>query len=179
VISFGGVSLGGGGSKAAITIIAKLIDTTTGEVVAKKTIKGRVGRAGLRVGVNYGGVSTRMGAFKKSPLGDAAQDCMNRAAVFFAKAMEEKPFEGSVVKTSAGRVIINRGSEFGIAVGKEFVLREEGETLTDPDTGAILGKEEGKVLGKIKVAKVLAKMAYCTVLQGEKNPKKGTVVCEQ
>lgn len=179
-VSAFGVRLGGSAAKASITIIAKLIDTTTGEIVAKETIKGSAGSAGLSAGVSVGPVSTDMGGFKKTPLGDAAQDCINKAAYFFAKTMTEKkiPFEGSVVKVSGDQVIINRGSEYGLQAGKDLVMEEEGELLTDPETGAVLGKEKGKQLGKLKVSKVVEKMAYCTVTEGEKNPKPGTVVLE-
>jgi len=175
-ISVKGVSLGGGKSKAQITIIAKLIDTTTSEVVAKETIVGKAGRVSLKVGVNVNGVGADLSGFKKTPLGEAAQDCINQAAVFFAKKMEKMPFEGSVVKVSNGRVIINRGSEFGIEVGKEMEMVELGELLTDPDTGAVLGREEGKVLGKLRVDKVDEKVSYCSVISGEKNPPPGTTV---
>ena len=175
-VSIGGISLGGGGSKAAITIIAKLVDTTTGEIVEKKRITGRAGRKSLRVGVNFRGVSTSMGGFEKTPLGDAAQDCMNRAAVFFAKEMESMPFEGSVVTVSNGRVVINRGSQFGISPGMKMVMRKEGELLTDPDTGEVLGKNEGKVIGELEVTSVKEKMSFCEVVSGEKKPARGTVV---
>ena len=75
-----------------------------------------------------------------------------------------------------GQVIINRGSEYGMEVGQELVMSTEGEVLTDPDTGAVLGKEEGSVIGKLKVGKVAEKMAYADVVDGEKNPAPGTVV---
>jgi curli biogenesis system outer membrane secretion channel CsgG len=171
-----GVSLGAGGSKASITLIAKLVDTTTSEIVSQKRIVGKAGRAGLKVGVNYGGVSTQAGAFRKTPLGDAAQDCLNQAAVFFARTMQEMPFEGSVIKVSGERIIINRGAEFGMAVGQELVMRQEGARLTCPDTGAILGKEPGKVLGRLKVVGIQPKFSFCEALEGEKNPPPGTVV---
>jgi curli biogenesis system outer membrane secretion channel CsgG len=179
-ISVMGVSVGAKSSKAAITIIAKLIDTTTGEIVAKETIQGRAGSAGLSGGVNLGVVSTSADGFKKTPLGDAALDCMNKAAYFFAKTMEEKnlKFEGSVVKVSGEEVIVNRGAEYGLAVGKELAMREEGEILTDPESGAVLGKEKGKELGKLKISRVEAKMSFGTVTAGEKNPKPGTCVVE-
>ena len=179
-ISYKGISLGGGKSKATVTIIAKLVDTTTGEIVAKKRIKGKAGRIALNVGINRGGLRTRMGGFKKTPLGEAAQDCMNQAAIFFAREMEEMPFEGSVIKVAVGgRVIINRGSEYGMSIGKTLVMREEGELLTDPDTGAILGKEEGAIIGKLQVTKTLEKLSYCKVLSGLKKPAPGTVVMEE
>lgn len=176
-VSFRGIRVGGGKSEAQVTVIVKLVDTTTGEIVAKERIVGKAGRTGLRVGVSVGGLDTDLGGFKKTPLGQAAQDCINQAAELIAKKMEEFPFEGSVVKVSgSGKIIINRGAEFGVEVGQELVMAEEGELLTDPDTGAILGKEEGEVIGELRVAKVDEKIAYCDVIKGEKNPAPGTVV---
>ncbi|MCX6995579.1 MAG: hypothetical protein NTV49_00480 [Kiritimatiellaeota bacterium] len=176
-ISFKGIRLGGGKSEAQVTVIVKLIDTTTGEIVAKERIVGKAGRTNLKVGLSVAGVHTDLGGFQKTPLGQAAQDCINQAVKVIAKKMEEFPFEGSVVKTTAsGKVIINRGEEFGVEAGQVLTLRAEGETLTDPDTGAVLGKEEGKVLGKIKVSKTDKNISYGDVLEGAKNPAPGTVV---
>ncbi|MGD9873389.1 MAG: CsgG/HfaB family protein [Kiritimatiellia bacterium] len=175
-ISIKGISVGMKKNEAQITIIAKLIDTTTSEIVAKKSITGKAGGTGLDVGVYKGGVGVDLGGFKKTPIGQAAQDCINQAAKFFATAMEEFPFEGAVIKVSGNQVIINRGSEFGVEAGQELVMSEEGETLMDPDTGAILGQEDGKVIGKIKVAKVNEKISYCDIIDGEKNPATGTIV---
>ena len=175
-ISFHGISLGGGKNEAQVTVIVKLIDTTTSEIVAKERIVGKAGSTALNVGVSVGGLNTDLGGFKKTPLGQAAQDCIAKASEFIAKKMETFPFEGSVVKASDGKVYINRGTEFGVEAGQELVMKTEGETLTDPETGAILGKEEGKLIGRIKVNKVDAKMSTCDVTEGEKDPPAGTVV---
>ena len=176
-VSFRGISVGGKKSEAQVTIIVKLIDTTTSEIVAKQTIVGKASHTGLNVGLSVAGVNTDMGGFKKTPLGQAAQDCINQAAAMIAKKMETFPFEGNVVKVSdSGQVIINRGSEFGVEAGQELVVATEGSVLTDPGTGEMLGKEEGKTIGKVKVAKVLEKISYCDVTEGEKNPAVGAVV---
>jgi curli biogenesis system outer membrane secretion channel CsgG len=175
-VSFKGISLGGGKKEAQITVIVKLIDTTTGEIVAKERVVGKAGGTRLNVGVSVGGLNTDMGGFKETPLGQAAQDCIVKASEFIAKKMESFPFEGSVVKASGGKVYINRGSEFGMEVGQDLIMATEGETLTDPETGAILGKEDGKTIGKLKVAKVDAKLSTCDVTDGEKNPPAGTRV---
>lgn len=176
-ISFKGISLGGSKAQAQVTVIVKLIDTTTSEIVAKERIVGKAGRTGLNVGLSKWGVDTQMGGFKKTPLGQAAQDCINQAAAFIAKKMESFPFEGAVIKvTDSGQVIINRGSEFGVEPGQQLVMSTAGETLMDPDTGAVLGVEEGEVIGKIKVTKVAEKVSYADITEGEKNPTPGTVV---
>ena len=101
---------------------------------------------------------------------------MNQAAVFIAKKMENMPFEGAVVKASSKSVIINRGGEFGVTVGTELVMKTLGELLTDPDTGAILGREDGDEIGKLKVTKVSPKTSTCIVTSGAKQPKRGTPV---
>jgi curli biogenesis system outer membrane secretion channel CsgG len=175
-ISFGGVSLGGGGSTAKISIIAKLVDTTTGEIVKQKKIDGKAGRVGVNLGLSVKGVSTDMNSFSKTPMAEAAQDCIDQAAIFFAKEMEAMPFEGAVVKVSNGKVIINRGAEFGVQAGALLEMREDGELLTDPESGAVLGKEPGKVIGELKVVTVDQKMTICDVVSGEKKPAPGTPV---
>ena len=176
-IGYGGVRIGGSMKKAQITIIAKLIDTSTGEIVAQERITGRPGGIGMSLGLNRGGFSGALGGFTKTPLGEAAQDCINQAAKFFAKQMETFPFEGSVIRvTDRGQVIINRGSEFGVAVGQELVMSEEGEVLIDPDTGAVLGKEEGEEIGVLRIARVQEKVSYAEVVSGDKSPAVGTPV---
>lgn len=172
-----GLRIGGGRSEAQVAVIVKLIDTTTGEIVAKERVVGKAGSTGIKVGLDVGSVGGELGGFRKTPLGQAAQDCINQAAVFIAKQMEEFPFDGSVVKVAeGGQVIINRGSQFGVETGRELVMGTTGETLLDPDTGEVLGKEEGRVIGRLKVARVLEKMSYCDVIEGERNPPPGTVV---
>lgn len=176
-VSVGGFRVGLGGSKAQVTIIAKLIDTSTGEIVAKERITGKPGGISASVGYSGSGFGADLGGFTKTPLGEAAQDCINQAAVFFAKQMENFPFEGSVVKvTDKGQVIINRGSEFGVTVGQELVMAEQGEQLLDPDTGEVLGNEEGEEIGSLKIARVTEKLSYADVTSGDENPAPGTAV---
>jgi len=171
--------IGGKASDTKVAIIVKLIDTSTSEIVAKERIEGTAGKKGLDLSnIRIPGTSTTvdMGGFKKDPLGQAAQDCINQAAKFIAKQMEEFPFEGSVIKASSGEVIINRGSEYGVEKGQKLVMETEGEQLIDPDTGAVLGQEDGDLIGNLEVVKVREKFSYCKVLDGETSPAKGTIV---
>ncbi len=176
-IGFAGVRVGGGRQEAQVTVIVKLIDSSTGEIVAQERVVGRAGRTALRVGLSRGRLGTELGGFEKTPLGEAAQDCINAAAAFIAKKMEDMPFEGNVIRVAAnGQILINRGSEFGVATGQEMVLRTEGEQIIDPMSGAILGIEEGMEIGRLRVVSVQEKFAYCESVSGEKNPTVGSVV---
>ncbi len=175
-INIKGFSIGGGKSEAQVTCIVTLTDTTTSEIVAKERVVGKAGNTSLKLGYS-GSIGGDLGGVKKTPLGQAAQDVINQAVAFIAKKMEVFPFEGVVVKvTDKGQVIINRGSEFGVEVGQELVMVEAGEELLDPDSGEILGQEEGETIGKIKVAKVSEKISYADVVESSSDPEPGTIV---
>ncbi len=171
-----GIRVGGSKADAKITIIAKLIDSTTGEIIAKKRITGEAGRAKLNFGLTKGSFRGDIGGFAKTPLGEAAQDCINQAAKFFAIQMEELPAGGAVVMVKDGRVIINRGEQYNFREGMILAMTEEGEDLIDPDTGEVLEKAEGKEIGTIRINKTSEKVSYCEVITGEANPARGTVV---
>jgi curli biogenesis system outer membrane secretion channel CsgG len=171
-----GVRVGGGRSEAQVTVVVTLTDTTTGEIVAKESVVGKAGRTALRVGYS-GAIGGELGGFQKTPLGQAAQDVINQAVAVIAKKMEEFPATGNVVRvTDQGQVIINRGSEYGAQEGTELALATEGEVLMDPESGEVLGREEGRVISKIKITRVQEKMSYADILEGEKNPPVGTLV---
>ncbi len=171
-----GFRIGGSKADAKITIIAKLIDTTTGEIVAKKRITGVAGRAKLNFGLTKGSFKGDIGGFAKTPLGEAAQDCINQAAKFFAIQMEELPSGGAVVMVKDGRVIINRGEVYNFREGMVLMMTEEGEDLIDPETGEVLEKAVGKKIGTIRITKTSEKVSYCELIDGEPNPARGTVV---
>ena len=172
-----GVRVGGGRARAQITAIVSLVDTSTGEIVAQERITGHAGRTRVRVGLSRPGFSGDLGGFTRTPLGEAAQDIIDQAAQLIARGMADVPFEGAVVQVSQrGQVIINRGAEFGVQPGQELVMAEEGETLVDPDTGAILGRDEGRVIGRLRVERVQDALAFCEVIDGEAQPPRGTRV---
>lgn len=176
-INVGGFRVGGGKSTAQVTAIITLTDTTTGEIVAKERVVGKAGNVGLRVGYS-GAIGGDLGGFAKTPMGEAAQDVINQAVAFLAGKMKNMPFEGNVVQVARnGQVIINRGSEFGVEVGQQLVMVEQGEELIDPTTGELLGAEEGEEIGTLKIVRVSEKVSYGEVEgKGEKNPAPGTIV---
>lgn len=171
-----GFKIGGSRAEAKITLIVKLVDTSTGQIVAKKRVTGEAGRAAIDVGYAERGFGTDFNAFAKTPLGEAAQDCINQAVKYFATEFEEIPVTGAVVMTRNGKVIINRGENYNFRKGTVLEMREEGEALIDPETGEVLEEAEGEVIGKIQITKTSEKVSYCKVLEGEAEPARGTEV---
>ncbi|MCB1120134.1 MAG: hypothetical protein KJT03_01185 [Verrucomicrobiae bacterium] len=174
-----GFNIGAKSDKASVVAVVKLIDSTSGEVVASQRIRGEAGKSGLTLGYSDRGFGTQLSGFAKTPLGEAAQDVIDQATKFIALEMEDYDLEGNVVMVSgSGQIIINRGSNYGVSPGQVFLVREEGEVLIDPSTGEILDMEEGKVTATIKVSKVSEKVAYCDLVDGN-TPERGAVVVFQ
>lgn len=168
--------IGGSSSKSAVVVVVKLIDSTTGEVVASERIRGEAGKSALNLGYSNRGVGGDLGAFAKTPLGEAAQDCINQATRFIAGKMESMKIEGSVVALAGEQVVISLGENFGIAPGQVFVCRKDGEVLTDPNSGEVLDRVEGEVTATLEVVKVREKTSYCKLIDGTLPERGHTVI---
>lgn len=167
--------IGGSATKSAIVLVVKLVDSTTGEVVASERIRGEAGSNALNVGYSRNSWGADVASFAKTPMGQAAQDCINQAVLFIARQMEQFPVEGVVVSATEQNLIINLGENYGIRPGQTFVVRREGEVLIDPSTGELLGKSEGEEIGTLEVTSIREKVSYCKLVDGDM-PERGDVV---
>jgi curli biogenesis system outer membrane secretion channel CsgG len=170
-----GVHIGGSSAKAKVTIIVKLIDSTSGQIVANERISGLAGHSSVNLGYTGGNVGGSVSSFAKTPLGEAVQDCINQAVKFIALKMEGAPIEGNVVGLAGDQVIVSLGTNYNIAAGQVIIVRKPGETLTDPGTGEILGTSEGEVVGTLEVTSPREKISYCKLSDGQM-PARGDVV---
>jgi curli biogenesis system outer membrane secretion channel CsgG len=170
-----GIHIGGSSAKSQLVVIVKLIDTTSGQVVANERIRGEAGKTSLSLAYTGADIGGGLDTFAQTPLGQAAQDCINQAVKFIAEKMEGTPIEGTVVTVSGDQVIISLGVNYGIAAGQMCVVRKPGETLTDPSSGEILGTSEGETVGTIQVTSARDKISYCKLVDG-KMPERGSIV---
>jgi curli biogenesis system outer membrane secretion channel CsgG len=172
----GKFSVGASGGKAQIEMIIKIWDSSSSEVIASQRIIGKAGNRALSLGFSDRGLGGTIGGFSKTPVGEAAYDCIVQAVKFMAGTFEDYDIEGNVVTvTGDGKIIINRGSLFNVKPGDTFTVREVGEVLVDPSTGEILDRIEGEITGTIQVDRVTEKVAYCKLVSGEA-PQRGDAV---
>lgn len=168
--------IGGSSTKSSVVVVVKLIDSTTGEVVASERIRGEAGKSKLNLGYSNRGIGGDLGAFAETPMGEAAQDCINQATRFIANKMESLKVEGSVVALAGEQVIISLGENFGVTPGQIFVCRKDGEVLTDPASGEVLDRVEGEVTATLEVVKVREKTSYCKLVEGTLPERGHTVI---
>ena len=175
----GGVSLFGGGitkktAHAAVDI--RLVNTTTGEVIAAEKEEGSESTTGLSVryeDMDFSNVSN----WNDTDIGKACREAIDGAAKLITDNMTKIPWSGKVLKVNAdGTLLMKPGSEGNVEIGDEFEVFREGEELKDPDTGASLGSEETK-LGTIKVVEdaLKGKASKAKITDG-KDMKAGDII---
>ena len=166
-LGFKGITLGADGGSAEINITIYLVDSSTGQVKASKSVVGKSGKKGLTLGYHgskLGGLTGDLGGFEKDNMGKAATDACNQALEFLIAQLGSIPWEGTVSLAKADKLIINRGSREGVAVGMKFDVGKV-EEVVDEDTGEVLDSEMTKV-GTVTVTEVKEKVCYTTPLEG-------------
>jgi len=168
------VSKTGGGIKSLqvgvttgkVVLQARLVNTTTGEIIIaaeeqnkKNLVAARYKSMNFEQDFDYGLANEVM---------HPAVEKMVLKIVEKTKgiATAAKPsHEGRVIKVEGNMVWINLGSGSGIKAGDEFEVFRKGEELIDPDSGQSLGAEEEKV-GTIVVSEVKDKYSIATIKSG-------------
>ena len=171
-----GVKVGGAVGKAQITTVLKVIDTTTSEIVAKQTIRGKSGKVKVNIGVQHRKIGGEFGSFARTPIGEAAQDVINQAAAFVADSVAAHAAahpaapttvqNGKVAMIDGSLVVINRGSQHGVFIGQRFETRSGGEEIRDPDTGEIIGVTSGNKVATLEVVEIQGRMSRAKVVEG-------------
>jgi curli biogenesis system outer membrane secretion channel CsgG len=138
-------------AKAVCAVTARLIDTSTAEILAAVTGNGESKRGGASlVGAGGGGGSGGAGAFDMSSknfgetiLGEAVSAAVNSTgeqldAKAGAMPTHKAEVNALVADVSGNTLILNVGSRSGLQVGDTLEISRAVRTVKDPATGKIL-----------------------------------------
>jgi curli biogenesis system outer membrane secretion channel CsgG len=166
-LSFKGIRLGGGKDTAEVNITMYLVNSETGQVKASTKVVGKSGRKGLSIGY-FGsalkGLTGNMEGFRKDNVGKACEDAVAQGVDFLVAQLENIPWEGTVALVKDGKIILNRGTREGVAVGDKFDVGKI-EQIVDDDTGEVLASDMTRT-ATIEVTSVKEKVAYAKLLSG-------------
>lgn len=169
ILGFGG---SGNNSEAEVQITARLVNTTTAEILAAVEGSGSANRGG-------GGVSTpfgRIGGGSRSDdeiLSDAAEQAVTTVSnelVTKADNIAALPaalpvVEALVADVSGGVVVINKGSQDGFRAGMTLSIERVAREITDPATGEVLRTVTDPV-GRIELTEVDARSGLGRIVSG-------------
>ena len=155
-------------STAVVQITARMINTSTAEILASVTAKGDstrsgtgiLGAGGSRVGPEAGaGVDMKSSNFADTILGEAVTKCVTD----LARQLEGKAaaLPSTVVQVSGlvadvspdGTLIVNVGSKAGVKKGDTLSVKRQARVVRDPSTGKVLRAIEDAV-GTMTVTEV-------------------------
>jgi curli biogenesis system outer membrane secretion channel CsgG len=172
----GGFGLGGFGkkkSKATVVVDARIIDTTTGEILAVATGKGEsrrdsfsgFGGGGGRGGFGAAGIDMSSSNFQNTILGEATRKCVEALSLELVKGAgritggsAKVELLGRVADVDKDTIILNIGKDQGVKVGDVLSVERVVREVKDPETGKVI-REVTEVVGTIKVTEVDAKSA--------------------
>jgi len=173
-------------SKAVCSITARMVNTTTGEILAAVTGNGESTRSGFTMGggggTGYsgggGGFNMTSSNFAQTILGEAVTKAVNDAATQLDAKSTDLPvykatYSGVVADVSGNTIIINIGNKVGVRVGDTIAISRPVRTVKDPTTGKVI-KTVTSDLGTAKVTEVDADSATAT-FSGATPPKVGDV----
>jgi curli biogenesis system outer membrane secretion channel CsgG len=163
-ISIGGVTLGGASANSQVNVTMYMIHTSTGQILASKSVIGKSNKSGGFVGYSGSGWGAGAGGFKSDNVGKAVENAVQQGVQWMIEQLPKITWRGNVVMVKDGNVYINRGSREGVAEGMTFVVGTA-EALRDPSTGEVLDVSFN-TLANITVNSVREKIAIATVSNG-------------
>lgn len=165
---FGGRGIGIGikTTSARVAVDVRLVNTTTGEIIAAETVKAKKSKKGLKLSTAHFSFDNR-NKFDESLVGKATREAIDGVMDKISQNMRKLPWAGKVVKATGSSIIINAGSLVELALGDVLYVYQKGEDLIDPDTGLNLGSDETKI-GSIKIIADMAggKASKCELIEG-------------
>ncbi len=170
-----GFLIGAKTSNAHIAVDIRLIDATTGQVLASHNASGKAQSSALKFGVSNSDFDFTAAGFNKTPLGQATRQAINSAVRFIISKMEHMPFTAKVIKSKGSSIYINAGSLMNIRPGNLLFAYSKGQEITDPDTGVSLGSEE-KLVGTVEVKDVKDKYSIGRLISGKGRLKRGDIL---
>ena len=177
----GGFGLGGfrhKSSKANVGIDARLVDTTTGEILAVATGKGEskrestslLGGGGNWRGFGAGGVDFGSSDFQQTIIGEAtkaAVEQLSKEAVADSSKLQAHTVvvQGLVAAVDGAQIILNVGGKAGIKVGDQFSVERVTREIKDPATGNVI-RRLATPLGVVQATDVDDLSAVCRIVSG-------------
>jgi curli biogenesis system outer membrane secretion channel CsgG len=154
---------------ARAVIDARLVDTSSAEIIASVTGEGEKKNTSLGLATNNGAIAFGSSQFQQTNLGKALRDAVNSVS----SKLATKVYEGSSIDLTVSglvayaspkgeRIVINLGTKDGIEPGMVFTVSHIIEEIKDPKTGEIID-EVSEPIADITVTEVKEKSASCNL----------------
>lgn len=163
---FGVGGVGKRQAKAVVGITARIVNTSTGEILSVATGKGESKRSGTTL-LGAGGNSSDAGGgvvdmkssnFANTILGEAIGQAVDSVAAQLQENAGKVPasvvkVNGLVADVNGDTLVLNVGSKAGVKVGDKLSVVRTGREIRDPSTGKVIRRIE-EALGEVVITEV-------------------------
>jgi curli biogenesis system outer membrane secretion channel CsgG len=174
-------------AKAVVNVTARLVDTSTAEILAAVTGSGESKRAGASLvgaggstgGAGGGAFDMTSSNFADTLLGEAVHQAVNQVADQLDQSATTLPtrkleINGLIADVAGNTLVLNVGSKSGVKVGDTLEVSRVARTVKDPSSGKVIKTITSK-LGTATVTEVDELSATATY-QGAGAAKVGDAV---
>ncbi len=164
-------------SNGHVGLDIRLVDTSSGQVIASQHVAARVPAGSAAVGALGRRVAWGGDAFYQTPIGQATREAIRQAVHLIATATPSMnaPASWAVVKVDGRTAYVNAGSGSAVRVGDVLRVYSRGEELTDPATGQKLGALE-RTVGSIEIVEVHEQFSVAVIQSSTGPMKRGDTV---
>ncbi|NQT93117.1 MAG: hypothetical protein HQ559_10180, partial [Lentisphaerae bacterium] len=154
------------GNRARVAMTLTVVNVESGEIVGSARCSGMTYTSRAFLKSRYKNVDFGGDTFMRTPLGTATTKAIRRGVRGVVKTVPITYWQPMIADVMGTRIVLNGGKDRGITVGREFGVRGEGRTVTDPATGDVLSVIPGPALGHVRVTQVLDKISYAEIVRG-------------
>ena len=165
-----GIRVGAGQARAHIGMDVRVVDAVTGEVLFSTRSTANASRTGFKVGYSGSDFGANVGAFQKTPLGEATRKAIDDAASKMAgqiggEAPAPPPvaWSGTLIVAEGGTLVIKAGTKDGLKVGDVLTVFRP-KTVTAGGETLVVGEDR---IGKIRLTSVGESAASAEVVEGQ------------
>jgi len=169
-----GLRLGGSRNVAHIALDVRLIDATSGQVIAAQRVDSKAKSFGLLFGVDTSKTSLTNDNYAKTPMGTAMREAVVEAAGYILQRTRSITWTGQVVDVQGGSFYLNAGAKTGLKVGDTLTVSTVARELIDPASGASLGRLE-QSLGTARISEVNEAYSVAAI-DGSYQPHRGDLL---
>jgi curli biogenesis system outer membrane secretion channel CsgG len=165
-------NLGGGAHKkdSEVAITFTLADVASGQILYTTVQRARLGEWSLGIGASPTGDSG--GSVNKTAVGSAVSACANKAALEIARFLRDQRWKGTVVEVTKTGVLINAGSQQGMAPGTRLSVSAVKKIIRDRESGTVFG-EDLRGIGTLEVTSVQNGFSVARIVEGSEGIKPG------
>lgn len=163
--SFKGIGLRVNKETTEVHATLYVIDSSTGALVASKSVKGEATKKKRRLSLNRDGLNSDLSQDDNDNVKTAMTDAIQKAVEWMASDIGGFPWRGSIVAINGDQIYIDRGSREGVSTGMKMTVGES-KIIRSPDTGEVLD-EIVTERARVEIVRVKEKVSVCRVVSGD------------